>query len=267
MFPTIHKTKQLEKSELIEKIIKLNNNDDVEYKLLLTKWSKNRLIKKISQLEILQEKGAIIEELRLYGDSYSNMGMNIKTLKLNLEYTRENATKQRITERMEMISLINGLSKSVPYTVLMVESIKELRDRYNLLEIKNKKKNLINDLQDMGYTKKYLQNISIDELNTMSQLPEPVLTPYNNNTTRKDLIDILVQKNIWTLKTINGWNTEQLKAAFNREMQKNYGPLAESIPKRLPPNKREHFEFCRRNKTRHQYLLDISNSLFYEITE
>jgi len=141
----------------------------------------------------------------------------------------------------------------------MTETIENLERRLNCLDKLSKKKILRNKLEILGYKKKYLQNLSLEDL-------ERMINHQNNKKNRQEMCTILNKKEMWSKNTIDGWNTEQLTKAYKRDVQNNYSPLTESLPKRIKNNQRCNFTYTRRTKTREEYLNDISNILYFELT-
>ena len=161
----------MEKVDLINRIIELSNESgNTEFKKNLEKWNKTRLVKKFHQLNILNKKELLIQKLRLYGDSYSSLNMNISTLKSNLEYVGQFGNNKRVKERLELIIKLNPIINSSNYKTIIILSVKELRNRVTQLHNKLKKKKLVYGLFEKGYTKKYLQHLTIEELQNLYKI-------------------------------------------------------------------------------------------------
>ena len=206
----------------------------------------------------MEQKNKIIEILREYGDSLSNVNMYQSTLNRRLKFVNTRGAKKDSTKRAELSKKISNLNNSIKYDYLMTEAIENLEIRLNCLDKLHKKKVIRNKLEILGYKKKYLQNLSLEDLERISHP--------NNRKNRQEMCTILNKKEMWSKNTIDGWNTEQLKNAFKRDVQNKYSPLAESIPKRIKNNQRCNFTYTRRTKTREEYLNDISNILYFELT-
>ena len=248
------------RDQLIQDILSRKSPNECLTEALLKTWTTKRLRSKIKNLDTLDEKEKILESLRKYGDTASNTNMFLSTLQKNLNYVQNEGSTKNAKKRGELIRKINCYTKSVSYQDLMTENIKQLELRLTYFERLHKKRELIEKLNELGYKKTYLKNLSVEELDHIANDPAPY-----SKSNRQEMMETLLEKYSWKKATLVSWNTDKLKSAFKKDLQQNYSPLAEAMPKRTTEEERENFEYPRRNKKRSEYLTDLANTLYYDI--